>query len=340
MELVDLVDAAGEPPLPAVPVAVRQRRAVRRWHDQGGAARDRAARLRDDEGHARRLREAIAAAWQAGAKKLKLTETIAFDAPEAGRVKPLAKGAKRAKAAKPATVAARLAAIRPRARPGADDQARAHEALAALRDGLFPPRRAWRPYPKVRPARLTDNQRALIKAAVAAEYSLDLALEGLFGHDAHLLRAIGATRPGPSDVAIKVGKETLPLWCAVSDVASGHLAPAPVLAAFRALPAAKALAAWNEIAGGDAYDLLEVIPLDMKESDIPRTAKKMARGAGRLYGWLADTSVALGEPGRKAAERLLDGLRSTTLARRRSSGWPRSRATPPPAARPSLPATT
>jgi hypothetical protein len=86
-----------------------------------------------------------------------------------------------------------------------------------------------------------------------------------------------------------------PLWWLVSHVASGHLDPAPVLAAFRALSAPVRLAAWKEIAEGDAYDLHEAHSTTFKDAGIARTPATVKYWTN-LFSWLADACGALPDP--------------------------------------------
>lgn len=175
----------------------------------------------------------------------------------------------------------------------------------AAAESVFP---EWQPYPKLRRAQLSDAQIAWLEQALASGRGYDLQYNGLFYKPEHNRRFFLGP-PGPSDVQVKVGMEMVPLWNAVSDVASGHADPAAVLAAFRALPPNAALAAWEEIARGDAYDLHEAHALGFDEADIPRTKNNVAHRT-RFFGWMADASVALGDAGRRAAEAIAASART------------------------------
>jgi hypothetical protein len=167
--------------------------------------------------------------------------------------------------------------------------------------------KAWSPYPKRRPASLTPEQRKLLDAFADLELTPDLEHYGLPHRDETLARYLGRTPAGPSDVVVHVGTEEMPLWCAVTDVGSEHLKPEPVQAAFRRLPPAVALAAWQELARGAAYDIMLVHPRSMAESGRSRTPYNVKHRA-RLFSWLADACVSLGEPGREAAAALVSEL--------------------------------
>jgi len=192
------------------------------------------------------------------------------------------------------------------------DRSARRRAVGAIADKLFGTKRA--PYPK---RRLDAAQRAFIEAIVDADEYVELAYVGVFSRLEYNARAVGKAPAGPSDIEVVVGKERLPLWLAVSDVASGHLAPAPVLAAFKKLDPKKALAAWREIGSGDAYDLFEAYALKASESGIPRTANNVKHRT-RLFSWMADANLALGEPGRRAAE----ALTKTKITLDYRSGYP------------------
>lgn len=172
-------------------------------------------------------------------------------------------------------------------------------APLAAAETVFP---EWQPYPKLRRAQITAEQSAWLEQALASGRGYDLAYNGLFYKPEHNRRFL-AGPPGPSDVPVTVGGASIPLWNAVSDVASGHADHAAVLAAFRALPPGAALAAWEEMARGDAYDLHAAHALTFEEAGIPRTKNNVAHRT-RLFSWLADASVSLGDSGRRAAEAL------------------------------------
>jgi hypothetical protein len=166
----------------------------------------------------------------------------------------------------------------------------------------------WQPYPKIRRAELTKAQEEWLEEALASGRGYDLAYNGLFYTPEHNRRFLLGP-PGPSDVLVRIGGQMVPLWNAVSDVASGHADSAQVVEAFRALAPNAALAAWEEIARGDAYDLHEAHALSFDEVDVPRTKNNVAHRT-RFYGWMADASVALGDAGRRAAEALAASART------------------------------
>jgi len=170
------------------------------------------------------------------------------------------------------------------------------------------------PYPK---RRLTAEQRAFVAAIVDAKVDLELHGWGMFAQLEHNARAIGKAPAGPSDIEISIGKERMPLWRAVSDVASGHHDPAPVLAAFTKLAPAEALAAWNEIASDKAYDLFEAHAVKFSEGGIPRTPSNVKHRT-RLFSWMADANLALGDAGVRAAE----ALTKTKITLDYRSGYP------------------
>lgn len=240
------------------------------------------------------VRNALASAWQEGKPRLGIEEDVNFHAPEARSQTVAPRGG----------IAEQIAGLPATEAPNSEPWLEAREHFYQLRDHLFA---QWRPYPKLRPAAITADQRALLKWAVPWKLARDLHLRGLFALGQHNARALGLAPSGPSDLQVRVKGELLPLWCAVSDVASGHLEAAPVLAAFQALPPAVALAAWTEIANGEAYDLLEAHPLSPKEVSIPRTTSNVKQRT-RLFAWLAAASVHLGARGASAAQALLDDL--------------------------------
>ena len=188
-------------------------------------------------------------------------------------------------------------ALRPRPEARGPRPARATPAKPAP-----PPFPEWQPYPKLRRAQLTDAQAAWLEHALASGSGHDLQYSGLFSRPEHNRRFL-AGPPGPSDVAVMVGGQRIPLWNAVADVASGHADHGEVLAAFAALPPGAALAAWEEIARGDAYDLHAAHALTFAEAGTPRTRNNVAHRT-RFYGWMADASLAMGDAGRRAAEAL------------------------------------
>lgn len=243
------------------------------------------------------LRAALAAAWKASAKRLKLGEALSF-AP--------AKAARPTKGARPGgrALADAIAAVRSLAKAGKRrDAARAADAL---RDEAFA---AWRLYPKLLASDLSADQRAVLEALLDLELARDLANRGLFDRDDHLERFLGRSRPGPSDVTIKVGERTVPVWWAVSAVGSGHARPDEVLKGWRSLPAHQALAAWTEIARGAAYDVLEARATSMKDAG-SSSRPYMVEYRTRIVALLADVSLAFGAEGEKAARALTTKLPS------------------------------
>lgn len=241
------------------------------------------------------LAKSLKAAWKSGAKKLKVEETIdSFDVPE-NIVSAKAEG----------SIVEQLktfAATKAKLNLGQRDDIA--NALYDLKAKLFPSKKR-QVYPRRRPATLTAEQRALIETSHTLGGDLyDLDLQGMPQSTELMMRMIGKAPQGPSDVEVTVGKETLPLWIAVADVASGHMNHKAVVDAFKKLPSAKALAAWNEIANDKAYDVLNPRDITPKEYDRDDTPAKMEYRA-RVYSWLADASVALGDAGKKAAHQLL-----------------------------------
>lgn len=167
----------------------------------------------------------------------------------------------------------------------------------------------WNPYPKRSPNELTAEQRRVLEVMLDGHWlvtSTELHHYGLVSREDRLARYLGRTT-GPSDVLVEVGGRPLPLWVAVTHVASGDLEPEPVLAAFRALAGDVALAAWGELARGEVCDIDVVHPRKMAESGICRTPGNTKHWT-RLFGWLADACVGLGEAGRAEAERILRPL--------------------------------
>lgn len=240
--------------------------------------------------------KAVQAAWKSGAKKLKVQETI--DEFETPKVVTAAK-------AEGSILDQLKAFAATKAKLNMSQRPDIAEALYELKVKLFPSKK-HAPYPRARPAKLTAEQRALIETshALGANFLYDLEYQGLFDSTELLMRMIGKAPQGPSDVEITVGKETLPLWIAVADVGSGHMKHKAVLDAFKKLPVDKAEAAWNEIAHDKAYDVLHPRNITSKEYDRDNTPAKMEYRT-RIYSWLADAAVALGEPGKKAAHDLL-----------------------------------
>jgi len=188
-------------------------------------------------------------------------------------------------------------------------------AVSQLASMLFGTK--WAPYPKRDPQALSAEQRRFLEATISAGHEVGLVRCGLFSKIEWNARALGKAPAGASDVEITIGKERLPLWRAVSDVASGHRDPAKVLAAFSKLDPTKALAGWQEIARGDAYDLFGAHALTDAESGIPRTPNNVKHRT-RLFSWMADANLALGEPGRGAAE----ALTKTKITLDYRSGYP------------------
>ena len=127
--------------------------------------------------------------------------------------------------------------------------------------------------------------------------------------DAHLARFLGREKQGPSDERVHVGGRSVPVWWAVASVGSGHVERDDVLRAWKALPAAKALAAWKEIATGEAYDVLDAHATSMKDAGISGKPY-MKDYRTRVAGLLADVSVALDAEGEKAAKAITKKLPS------------------------------
>jgi hypothetical protein len=235
---------------------------------------------------------ALAAAWKAGAKKLGLRESLRFDSKKKAP----------AKTAKAGSFAEKLAEIRALAEAGT--RADVSRALGKLK--VFSP---WRHYPKLLVSELSAEQRAFLEMLIDLDLASDLANSGLFDRDDHLLRYLGRAAAGPSDVTIQVGKRAVPIWWAVSAVGSGHARPDDVLAGWTKLPAAKALAAWSEIARGDAYDVLTAHATSMKDSGFS-SKPYMIDYRTRIVTLLADVSFAFGAEGAKAAKALAAKLPS------------------------------
>jgi hypothetical protein len=240
------------------------------------------------------LQAALAAAWKRSARKLGLRESLRFGA------KPTAPRAPAA--TRPASLAATLEEIRALLKAG--KRADASRAVGKLK--VFA---AWRHYPKLLLADLSADQRALLETLVDVDFANDLAGSGLFDRDDHLLRYLGRTAAGPSDVTIQVGKRTVPIWWAVSAVGSGHARADEVRAGWQRLPAAKALAAWTEVARDEAYDVLTAHATSMKDSGF--SAKPyMIEYRTRIVTLLADVSLAFGAAGARAARALVARLPS------------------------------
>lgn len=240
---------------------------------------------------------ALATAWKASAKRLKLREALTF---EAAKKTPAAKKP----APKGGGIASAIAALRALVKDGKGREA--SRAADALRDQVFPP---WRHYPKLLADELSADQRAVLEVLLELDLARDLASCGLFDRDDHLERFLGRSRPGPSDVTIALGKRTVPVWWAVSAVGSGHTKPDEVLKGWRSLPADKALAAWTEVARDGAYDVLTARATSMKDAGF--SAKPyMVDYRTRIVALLADVSFAFGPEGEKAAKALTTKLPS------------------------------
>jgi hypothetical protein len=252
-----------------------------------------------DEGDAA-VYAALADAYKAFAKKLGLHERLTFRTPPEATAAP--KATKGSKADAPASFEARLAEIRALAAAGSRAQvSRACDAL-----GVFP---SWKVYPKRHPDELTKEERAFAELLLDLDLPVDLQSSGLFDRDAHLARFLGREKPGPSDERVHVGGRSVPVWWAVASVGSGHVERDDVLRAWKALPAAKALAAWKEIATGEAYDVLDAHATSMKDAGISGKPY-MKDYRTRVAGLLADASVALGAEGEKAAKEITKKLPS------------------------------
>lgn len=243
---------------------------------------------------------ALAAAWKAGAKKLKLREALKFE-PAAKAVKGTAS---KGTASNGGSLADAIVAFRALAKAG--DHRQTSRAADALRDKAFTP---WRIYPKLLAGALSTDQRAVVEALLDHELARDLGNRGLFNRDDHLERFLGRTKPGPSDVTVPLGKRSVPIWWAVSAVGSGHAQPDEVLKGWKTLPAAKALAAWTEIARGEAYDVLTARTTSMKDSGFSSKPYQVAYRT-RIVELLADVSFAFGKDGEKAAKALTTKLPS------------------------------
>lgn len=199
--------------------------------------------------------------------------------------------------------------------------------LAPLVAGVFG--QAARRSPKLRLSALTDDQRAVAERCAAVHYGL--ASVGLFDAPDDLRRFLGQASQGPCDQPLIIPGEAapLPIWNALGEVGLGLLDAKVALKAWQALPPSDALAAWEEVARGDAYDVFVAPGKTPHEDEIPLTPFKTKYWV-RLFGFLVDGNLALGEPGRGAAERLAAGLASAwepasafvallTLARRAKS---------------------
>lgn len=167
-----------------------------------------------------------------------------------------------------------------------------------------------RPYPKLRANELGAPQRAVLERMIELQRSrMDLAFVGVFFDFTHNASLLGHGPAAASDVLVDMAGDRLPLWYAVSHVSSGHMDPAPLVAAFAKLPAASALAAWTEIASGAAYDLCTAHP--SKRVDSANSAKytpSQRKHRTRFYDWMASASVQLGEAGERAAAAQLELL--------------------------------
>lgn len=188
---------------------------------------------------------------------------------------------------------------------GLDDRARAKwgNAVHALHVALFG---KWSPYPAWAWRDLSPAQRAL------KELNYDAPLGRRPEKNESLGRRIRRLPAGPADVEITLDRPR-PLFCAVNDVAAQLREPGPVLEAFRALPAAHALEAWNELAHG-------VHGVDV---DVAKEWKFAGDGVMRPFNvafrqrfveLLAEMSVALGERGERAAEDLARDAMGRDLA--------------------------
>jgi hypothetical protein len=144
----------------------------------------------------------------------------------------------------------------------------------------------------------------MVERAADAEECDSLRLYGLPANIPDLLRFAGRTPRGPSDEVVKIKGKPMPLWIAFSRVASGDLDAKPVLDAFQALAPDKALAAWKEMASGDAYDLTDAQPWEMKEVDYI-WSKRSIEFHTRLFHLLADANLALGKKGLSSARAMV-----------------------------------
>ncbi|HQY61424.1 MAG TPA: hypothetical protein PK141_08530 [Polyangiaceae bacterium] len=265
---------------------------------------------------------ALAAAWKASAKKLRLREALRFELakeplphepgsePRRGERRSMAAPSRRRGVATATTqpagggVAHAIAALRSLVTAGKGREA--SRAADALRDETFT---AWRLYPKLLVDDLSADQRAVLEVLLDLELARDLANCGLFNRDAHLARFLGRSRPGPSDVTLEVGERTVPVWWAVSAVGSGHARPDEVLKGWKKVPTVAALAAWTEIARDGAYDVLTVRATSMKDAGFS-SKPYMVDYRTRVVSLLADVSLALGAEGEKAARALTTRLPS------------------------------
>jgi hypothetical protein len=247
------------------------------------------------------LRKSLGAAFARARKKLGIAEILDFDGPRAKAPKETKKAASAF-----SLLSERLAGIK----PWKLDDAEGNEGK--LRNCISDYFGGWKPYPKLRLADLTADQRAVLEHAVKVcvrkgQFSEIGGHCGLYDEVEQLARFLGLAKQGASDVMVGIGKTQVPLVLAVSDVASGHLDAEVVLDAFRKLPPAACLAGWIEMAHGKAYDLLDARVLKMNDRDRSRTPDKVKYNT-RVFGWLADASVALGANGRAAAEQLATSL--------------------------------
>lgn len=265
---------------------------------------------------------ALAAAWKASAKKLRLREALRFELakeplphepgsePRRGERRSMAAPSRRRgvamNAPRPAGggVAHAIAALRSLAKAGKGREA--SRAADALTDETFT---AWRLYPKLLVDDLSADQRAVLEVLLDLELARDLANRGLFNRDEHLARFLGRSRPGPSDVTLEVGERIVPIWWAVSAVGSGHARPDEVLKGWKKVPTVAALAAWTEIARDGAYDVLTVHATSMKDAGFS-SKPYMVDYRTRVVALLADVSLAFGAEGEKAARALTTKLPS------------------------------
>ena len=164
---------------------------------------------------------------------------------------------------------------------------------------------AWVPYPKRAFAELEPVAKKLVERVADAGESEDLFLWGFPCRGDHIKRFAGRLPAGPSDAVMIVNGAALPAWIAFSRVGSGHLEAAPVVAAFRALPGA--LAAWTEMATGEAYDLLTAQPWQISEYDNVFNARSIEYHT-RLFRALADANHALGDKGLAAARKIIRSI--------------------------------
>lgn len=192
-----------------------------------------------------------------------------------------------------ADATARLAALRETWGGGLDGSARSKwaRALDALRVELFG---KWQPYPPWAWSDLSPAQRAYQDLLFDADPDRMSATQ-----KASLARRIGRAPAGPADVDIALGAPR-PFWCAVRDVAAQLRDPEPVLAAFRALPAELAAAAWDELARG-VHEVDRDDPPEWKFAGDFGLRKFNVAFRQRFVELLGDMSLALGERGEERA---------------------------------------